>query len=651
MVILTVRYTAPFARSMQRTAAPEPSFRVDLSGFPCCNVNPCPPQGCRPGPIRTMPDSPQLTDSMSVRIAGVLREIRVPDLPYPVGAPPAFRDWTGLLLEQWSNQSDQRVTGLLQSLSGPWSVPQVNGAYLADRIMDVFLRSSGLHPALVARLARLRYPLAWRLVEEDTPVFTGLLVRWLDSFVDWRGWSDSGGRSSRALLERLDHLVSVIEQCFRAGEVTPFSGFCDKWHAEADRRHQHSHRLHQRLLETEAGAARQRRADQVSRAVTGRALEGRQLPSATLVFLTEHWLPLMRQVAWREGIEGDNWRHATRLLEWMVWVGDPRLSGQNLERLYQVGEQLTDRVTEVWQRVWQQPPPQAPLSAMETVLVERLRGGEPATESTRQRLRQLAFDASWLERPEIDSEDIATYCEQWFVEGSGAEEQRRYFLACFRETGEVLWSNGFGVRLGMTPWRAFRESLASESLRPLPPLTRFGQVLEDTVNALDRVLHSQRRQRQQAAKRAREKAQQLRRQKQAQEQERREAEARRQAEAEQQQRLAREQAEQQEAARLAAEKAAAQAEALAQVDRLRAGSWIALRASPDDAGEQRLKLAVRINASRKLVFVDRLGLNRTELSVDDLVQRVLAGTARILGAAAEFDETLSRVVGRIRVGR
>ena len=64
-----------------------------------------------------------------------------------------------------------------------------------------------------------------------------------------------------------------------------------------------------------------------------------------------------------------------------------------------------------------------------------------------------------------------------------------------------------------------------------------------------------------------------------------------------------------------------------------------------------MKLAVRINARRKLVFVDRLGLNRTELTVDGLVDHLLAGTARILGASAEFDETLSRVVGRIRVGR
>ncbi|MFW5824565.1 MAG: DUF1631 family protein [Marinobacter sp.] len=598
-----------------------------------------------------MSDLPSVADSLSERIAGVVREIRVPELPYPVGQTEPCRNWSALLREQWVGQSDERVTLLLQSMEGPWSVAQVNGAYLADRIMDVFLRASGLHPVLVTRLARMRYPLAWRLVEgEAGPEFTGLLVRWLDSFVDWRGWSDSGGRSSRALLEQLDRLVEVVDGCFDDDDLAPFASFCEQWHRDVERRHQHSSRLHQRLLETEAGAARQRRADRVSRAVTGRALEGRKLPAATLTFLVEHWTPLLRQVAWRDGIDNENWRHATRLLEWMVWAGDPGLSGQNLERLYQVGEQLPDHVVQVWQRVWGEAPPRAPLAAMEAELVERLRGGEPRVESSAPWLRQLSWDPAWLTLPEISDEEIERDCEQWFVEGSGAQERRRYFLACLRDTGEVVWSNGFGVRLGMTPWPEFRDALEKGELRPLPPLTRFGQVLEDTVAALDRVLQTQRRQRREAARRAREKAERMRQQKEAEEKARQSLEAQRKAEAERQQQLAREQAEQEEAARLEAEYAAARTQALAAVDGLGPGSWIALKGG-EGAGEQRLKLAVRINASRKLVFVDRLGLNRTELGVDALVDRVLAGEARILGAAAEFDETLSRVVGRIRVGR
>lgn len=592
-----------------------------------------------------------LPDSLSDQILGVLREIRVPDLPYPVGQSEAFRNWAGLLREHWSLQTDQRVSRVLDGLDGPWSVQQVNAAYLADRIMDVFLRASGLHPVLVARLARLRYPLAWQLVEDEKQTFTALLIRWLDSFEDWRGWSDSGGRSSRALLDQLDRLVSVIDQCFGEADLTPFMVFCDKWHREADRRHQHSSRLHQRLIETETGAARQRRADQVARATTARAMMERQLPPATQEFLLDHWLPLLRQVAWREGVNGDSWRHATRLLEWMVWAGDPHLSGQNMDRLYQVGEQLGDRVAEVWLRVWNESPPQGPLSAMETLLIDRLRGGEPVAEPTAGRLQQLDHDPAWLSLPEVDDQTLSGYRGHWFVEGSGEGEQRRFFLAYLEETTEVLWSNGYGVRLGLSAWDAFRGALADGTVRPLPPLTHFGEVLDDTVRALGKVLASQRSQRQEAARKARERAEQIRQQKEAEVREKAEQEAARQAERERQEKLAREQAEQEEADRLEASRLAAREQAMAEVERIGLGGWIALRRQPDGNEEQRLKLAVRINASRKLVFVDRLGLNRTELTMDTLVGRLLDGSARILGASAEFDETLSRVVGRIRVGR
>lgn len=601
-------------------------------------------------PDSSFPES-SLPDSLCERILGVIREIRVPDLPYPVGQPDRFQNWSGLLREHWTLQTDQRVSEVLNAQDGPWSVQQVNGAYLADRIMDVFLRSSGLHPVLVARLARLRYPLAWWLVEEERPAFTGLLVLWLDSFEDWRGWSDSGGRSSRALLDQLDQLIKVIDGCFDENNPAAFAAFCERWQQEAERRHQHSSRLHQRLLDTETGAARQRRADQLARAVTGRALEGRQLPPATQVFLMEHWLPLLRQVAWREGVEGDNWRHGTRLLEWMVWAGDPVLSGQNMDRLYQVGEQLSDRITEVWQRVWQEPPPHGPLSAMEAVLVDRLRGGAPQAAPTADRLAGLDHDPSLIELPAVSADTLAQYRSSWFVEGSGTSEQRRFFLAFLEETAEVLWSNGYGVRLGLTPWQSFQQSMEQGRVRPLPALSRFGDVLEDTVSALDRVLSSQRQKRQEAARKARERAEQLRLEQEAEARQRAEQEAARRAEAERQAQQAREQAEQEEADRIEAARVAAREQALTEVDRLSLGGWIALKEQPDNDQERRLKLAVRINASRKLVFVDRLGLNRTELTVEALVERLLSGTARILGASAEFDETLSRVVGRIRVGR
>ena len=49
--------------------------------------------------------------------------------------------------------------------------------------------------------------------------------------------------------------------------------------------------------------------------------------------------------------------------------------------------------------------------------------------------------------------------------------------------------------------------------------------------------------------------------------------------------------------------------------------------------------------------MDGLGLNRREFLEDELVLGIVEERIRVLGGAAEFDDTLSRVVGRIRVGK
>lgn len=587
-------------------------------------------------------------------INAILTELRVPELPYPVGKPAATAaDWRPLLVSCWQSQADRRVIDALAATDEFWSVEQVNAAYLADRVMDVFLRSSGLHPELVRRLARLRFLLASRLVQDTRPGFEPVLTDWLDGFEDWRGWSDSGGRSARALTDRLDALVPVVTEVLAQGELRPFAATALQWQEEALRRRQHSSRLHERLLHTEQGAARQRYAEQSARAAVGRALEGRSLPLPVIRFVVDTWLPLLRQAAWTKGTDSDDWRHGMRLLEWVIWVGDPVLSRQNSQRLYQVGEQLVDRIAEVWGRIYPQPMPEGLASGIEQVLVEKLRGGEPQCQRADRGHHQIQYDSRWLtEQIPAAMDQATTYTGQWFVEGDGSHEQRRYLLAVLEESADVIWTNGYGVKLGVMPWDEFRRALDDQRIRPLPASVRFGQVATDTLTALARVVDAQRSQRQQAAKAARERAEQ-RRQEEEQARARAEAEARERAlEEARREALAR-----QEQAREAEEIAARERQqrvdkAQEQVDGLQLGGWVAVQDDTSaNAGERRLKLAVRINASRKLIFVDRHGLNRTEIAVPALVEALVEGRARVLGGHAEFDETLSRVVGRIRVGR
>jgi len=591
--------------------------------------------------------------ALAGKIDGVLAGIRVPDLPYPVGkpAPETISDWQPLLFSCWTEQRNERVTHVLRSVHLEWSVRQINAAYVADRIMDVFLKTSGLHTALAQRIARLRFYLAWRMNLEGHQAFSDILLVWLDNFQEWRGWSDSGGRSSKALLEQLEALVVAVSAGFDAGTTEAVDAFCVQWQDDSLRRNAQVDKLRQRLLETEQGAARQRRADQTSRALIGRALQGRRLPQPVLHFIFDHWQRLLKQAVWDAGVNGETCRHGSKLLEWLVWVGDPSLSDKDRDRLYHVGEQIGDRLVDVWSRVFEHPLTPNALAGIGTVMMSRLRGETPELVDALPGTGSFLWNPVWLGFEAPLHTDFQPFEGRWFVEGEGAAEQRRYFFALLEDTAEILWTNGAGVKLGLQPWQAFCEAQSAGGIRPLPALRPFGEVLEETVELLARAFEKQRKQREQAAEAARARADALRQEREAVELLRREEEAARQAAIEHQrqeaesQRIAHEKA---ELERLYNEKTLL---AQKQVDDINLGGWIMVEAEQPESEATRLKLAVRTNASRKLIFVDRLGLNRREFQENELVLGIVEERIRVLGGAAEFDDTLSRVVGRIRTGR
>ncbi|MCG2579986.1 MAG: DUF1631 domain-containing protein [Marinobacter sp.] len=587
------------------------------------------------------------------KIPDVLSGIRVPDLPYPAGKTidAAVCDWRPLLFSCWTEQRDERVMQLVRSVSLSWSVRQINAAYVADRIMDTFVQTSGLHPGLARRIARLRFFFAWRMSEEGASAFSEDILAWLDGLQEFRGWSASGGRSARVLLDQLDSLVISVSACFETGALEPLEAFCRDWQIDSEKRAQQVSRLRQRLLETEMGAARQRRAEQTARALVGRALKGRQLPRPIIAFIFDHWMLLLKQVVWAGGVDGENWRHGKKLLEWLVWIGDPALSDKDRNRLYHVGEQIGDRILDVWNRVVGKPLPTNALEGIQLVMMARLRGEVPDLIDALPDESGFPWDASWLSFKGPDPNNLEDLEGQWFVEGEGAREQRRYFFALLPDTAEILWTNGSGVKLGLQPWPEFEADRRQGDLRPLPALTPFGLVLTEAVSALSGVLERQKILREKAIREARSRAAAIKKEKEASEIKRRAEEVERLAEID---RVRREEHEKRLADELA-ERERLEQEKLTEgqrlVDSIKLGGWITFNEKDANGDPVRMKLAVRINASNKLVFVDRLGLNRREFQGNDLVEAIVAGSARVLGSSAEFDETLSRVVGRIRVGR
>lgn len=585
----------------------------------------------------------------------VLSSIRVPDLPYPVNgdcSAPADA-WRALMTAYWHQQSDARVNDLVSAESITFSVRQINAAYLADRVMDVFLTSSGLHLELVRRLARMRFYLAWQLDEKGAGAFSDSLLTALDSLRYWRGWSPNAGRSARLLADQLDDLAVAIAEAFAQQQSASADDFLQRWSQLTLRQETQTNILRERLLITEQGAARQRFADQTARAWVSRALQGRRLPAAFNEFIEKYWLPLLTRALRDGGSDGSDFRHGRKLLEWLIWLGDPALSDGQRDRLYQVGEQMTDRLLEVWQRIMDLALSANTLYGIQLAMMERLRDGSDCElQSTDSCIRALAADSRWLALKIPPASDIDAVCGRWYVMNQGRDEQRRYFFALLPDTVEILWTNGAGVKLGFEDFNEFCAQRQSGQIRPLQDSVAFSCVLKQTLVILVAAAAQQKYEREAAAAAAQARSEALRREREQREEQYQQQLAARKAETE---RL-RLQAEEQRAAKARAQEEIARQQRLRMAEKqvfgLTPGHWIVVIDSAiAQAGVERMKLAMRLNARQKMVFVDRLGLHKREFQEQELVQYIAAEQIRVLDSGANFDDTLSEVVGRIRGGQ
>jgi hypothetical protein len=585
----------------------------------------------------------------------VLSGIRVPDLPYPVSGNCDIQAdaWRALMAHFWQQQSDARVNDLVSAESGVFSVRQVNAAYLADRLMDVFLTSSGFHLELTRRLARLRFYLAWQLDEKGAAAFSDSLLAALDDLQYWRGWSPNAGRSARVLADQLDNMTVAIAGAFTQQQSANADKFFQRWSELTRRQKAQTNNLHDRLLTTEQGAARQRYADQTARALVSRALQGRRLPAAFNDFIEKHWLPLLTRALRDGGIDGSDFRHGRKLLEWLVWLGDPALSDGQRDRLYQVGEQMTDRLLEVWQRIMDSALSANTLYDIQLAMMERMRdSGSCELYPTDACISAIAADLRWLGLKAPPAADIDAASERWYVMSQDDAEQRRYFFALLPDTAEILWTNGAGVKLGFQDFSEFRAQRECGQIRPLQDSVAFSSVLSQILEVLVAAAAQQKRERAAAAAAANARAEALRRERQQREEQHEQQLAARKAEVE---RL-RLQAENQRLAKAKAQEEMAWQQGLRMAEKqvfgLKPGHWIViLDPSITQAGVERMKLAMRLSTRHKMVFVDRLGLNQREFQEQELVDCIAAEQIRVLDSGVNFEDTLSDVVGRIRGGQ
>lgn len=528
---------------------------------------------------------------------------------------------------------------------------------LTEALLTNFLRVMRLHPELDPILQSLRPVLAGQALESPSWLLQNehplrrLLRRWLDGA---RGWQPELGRAAEQQLHAwCKQFASLL-----AAEDLPAA--CAQLISELEvnehRELQRLQRLEERLHATERGQLQARRTRALAARILNQSLGGRKLPVGINQFLHEEWFQCLQQLLLRHGEHSDIATTLTELTRQLVWSLQPQArSDEHLQQLYQIvpelAEQLRQHLSETLHdanRLDQL------LGMIEHEHLKQLRGenlsAQPCT--------LIANDDPILSAQATVSRSLLRQVEnlelgQWFWLADG--DFRMRLSLKLTDTAQLLFVNALGVKAAVFSFEEFAYRLSNSDARPVPGGEALDALIRQLLEKGVQAARQRLRQRQQTEREARER--------QATEAKRR-SEARAKALAE-----AKAQAEAEANAKAAEEQAAREQEQTRREQRLdrlgdepqreRAarqlasaidiGAWVEFF---DEFGaSQRLKLAVKLPSSGKLIFVDRDGGNKLELGRTDFIARILSGSAQLLEQAAAFDDTLAKVVNGLRRDR
>jgi flagellar biosynthesis GTPase FlhF len=567
------------------------------------------------------------------------------------------------------------------------------------------------------------------------------------------GYQPELGRAGEKILLELGSAAQLAASDGWAAATAALEGW---WTQEQQR----LGRLEQRLVDTERGQLRTRRAQQVAARLLNQNMAGRSFAREVVEYLQREWFQELQWALLQFGVDSEQWQRRAQLTERLVASlqppGDDDEARQQLYALIpDVGAELAALLDE---RAHDRGILEQQLALIEAQHLLLLRGQEPPGAD----FQLIANNDPWLSTTTISASLLqrVTVLEpgSWFALRDGDGELRIKLALKLDDSTQLLFVNRLGVKALQKSFEEFAYLLSVGAAQQLPAPDCARAVLHDALAhiarssiddhqaraearrladiearlrieakakamaearalaAVQAQAEAQARADEEAARRAREEqdAEEERRQRELeqnaaellrQEQLRQERAQREMAQLQAQRELAQqqlaqqqlaeqqereraqqEQAQREEAARLQreAEQENAQPEIAAPAgngvpvpdgatlpeqpartpspadeQRLRAarreagllplGSWIELL---DEAGNaQRLKVAVKLPSSGKLILVDRDGVRQAEFDRDTFASLLFEERARVLNQGPKFEDTLAKVVDSMRRDR
>ncbi len=559
---------------------------------------------------------------------------------------PIDNDHLITLLKQHANTPVKNLTAAIQAeLESVENLDNDSHAILKfiDQLFDNYLKNCKLHPALSDTLSRFRVHSAIAMLSQKLPWHdeVGLIEILNIVYSHAIGWQPDLGRAAERFYGQLDPLIGDIANTDMQDDSALIK--LKDFFAKEQQRIQ---KLEKRLYDAELGALHAKHAQQLSARTLNQQMAGKQLPASIAEFLQGPWRESMRLLIISDGKDSQRWQQILRLTETLIWSFQPiqdDIDNHQQHVLNSISE-LTDQLRDTTVGLHHSNTLDEELGKVEREHLKILKG---------EALQYQPFGLIDNTDPLVSSQvsvsqnlvkQAAAYHEgQWFELQDGDINTRIKLALKITQAQQLLFTNFMGIKTAQHSFEEFAYMLSSKIVVPIKSRDPFKATGEKMINSL---LERHQQQQQQEASDAAIEEEIMRQQEIARQAAREKAlkEAKLFAEQQKAARLKAQQEQKELSERLANEQH--EKDVVSQLANIHIGA-VVMFYNENHQGEQ-CKLAAIIQSSNEHIFVNREGIKQHSLNKEQLSEKLLAGTAKIIDPGSDFENTLEQVVNNLR---
>ncbi|MFT4797149.1 MAG: hypothetical protein ACJAYE_001129 [Candidatus Azotimanducaceae bacterium] len=547
------------------------------------------------------------------------------------------------------------LVGHVRTNQPDWQLDDLSHAILcsADDCATVIFRITQIAPQIGTQFRRILPRLTASLLNSPGLAVAKqpTLLMILDSLNQGMiGWTEGLGAGSNKLHSVFNDAIEKL-----LSNDTDFEALLVEVAAFMSKESDKIRRLEERLAASETGLVRSKQAKVLAANLINKKAKNKVATTSLSEFLRGPWYDSIQLLVNEKGIHSEAWRRANALTETLLWTYQPidnerEDAEQEKQRLYRLIEHLPQEIRELL--VALQHSTDIAESALDTLEVDHVGivSGVPPNYIEFEPIPSEAIESRSTVSRVLLRRVNELSSGQWFSHVEGDQVQLIKLVLKLDDVNQLLFTNRNGMKVMQKSFDEFAYDLSSHVVKSINPDAVFSSTFNTYYQGL---IDEFRKHRQLIADRKAE-VDRL-------DQDRKKAQIKAQDEA-RQLGFAREEAERnrQEAiktsrlrnARAEAEKfenADVLAEFITIVASLGTGAMIRL---PDATGQkQDCKLAVRIAAADKMIFVDQAGMKAGDYKTQQLVELLVAGQAELGDVGDEFEDTLAAVVSKLRSDR